>query len=116
MDCFVVPQGGTPRNDKFEHALTMAVFELKAGVTPDTIEVLEEFLGEPEEQRLMVLEDNHSGRAWLDGYFESCGEGMAAWKRLTGVTPAGWSKLEPELRELPDADWKNSRKVYSRWG
>ena len=49
----------------------MALLELKTEVPLDAVPALEDLLAEREEQRLMVLEDKPSGRAWLIGYFES---------------------------------------------
>ena len=60
----------------------MAVYELKIEVTQAAALALEDVLAELEEQRLMVLEDKPSGRAWLTGYFESRTEAKAAWKGL----------------------------------
>ena len=90
----------------------MAVFELKSEVPLAAVPVLETLLAEREEQRLMVLEDNPSGRAWLTGYFESRAEALAAWKELAGLPVAGRTKAEPMVRELPDEDWKNSYKAH----
>ncbi len=90
----------------------MAVYELKAGVPPGSIDRLEELLGELEEQRLMVLEDKPSGRTWLAGYFESHDEAIAAWKRLVGAMPGGLMTIEPAVSELADVDWKNSYKAH----
>ena len=90
----------------------MAIYELKAEVTSDKLEALEDLLGELEEQRLMVLEDKASGRAWLAGYFESRVEAMAAWERVAEAMKAGSIAAEPEVGELPDADWKDSYKAH----
>lgn len=90
----------------------MAIFELKTEVPLDAAPALEELLAEREEQRLMVLEDKPSGRAWLTGYFESRAEAAAGWKHLVGATDAAWAKNEPVVRELPDEDWKNSYKAH----
>ncbi|SDS29649.1 50S ribosomal protein L11 methyltransferase [Opitutus sp. GAS368] len=90
----------------------MAVFELKTEVLLDTAPALEDLLAEREEQRLMVLEDKPSGRAWLMGYFGSRAEAAAAWKDLAGALDAAWTKTEPVVRELPDEDWKNSYKAH----
>jgi ribosomal protein L11 methyltransferase len=90
----------------------MAVFELKTEVPLDAAPALEELLAEREEQRLMVLEDKPSGRAWLTGYFESAADAQAAWKDLVGATDAAWTQIEPAVRELPDEDWKNSYKAH----
>ncbi len=90
----------------------MAVYELKAAIAPSAVEALEELLMELADQRLMVLEDKPSGQAWLAGYFESSRAAGAAWKRLAGTTNAGWSTVEPELRAMPDVDWKNSYRIH----
>lgn len=90
----------------------MAIFELKTEVPLDAAPALEELLAEREEQRLMVLEDKPSGRAWLIGYFESQAEATSAWQDLTGATDAPWTKTAPAVRELPDEDWKNSYKAH----
>lgn len=90
----------------------MAVYELKSEVPPAAVPDLEEMLAEREEQRLMLLEDKPSGRAWLKGYFESPAEAMAAWQNLAEASAADWTMTEPVVRELPDEDWKNSYKVH----
>ena len=90
----------------------MATFELKLEVPLAAAPALEELLAEREEQRLMVVEDKPSGRAWLSGYFGSPAEAKAAWQDLAAVADAGWTKTEPVVRELPDEDWKSSYKVH----
>lgn len=90
----------------------MAVFEIKAGVSLAATPALEEFLAEREEQRLMVLEDKPSGRAWLVGYFESAAEAQVAWTEVAGAAPASGIEGAPVIRELPDEDWKNSYRAH----
>jgi ribosomal protein L11 methyltransferase len=90
----------------------MAIHELKAGIPLAAIESIEEVLGELEEQRLMVLEDKPSARAWVMGYFESRDTAQAAWARLVGATRSGRPAGEPEIRELPATDRKNSYKAH----
>ena len=90
----------------------MAVFELKTEVTLESVPTLEEMLAEREEQRIMVLEDRISGRAWLTGYFASRADAVRAWKDLAGATDAGWTRGETIVRELPDEDWKDSYKAH----
>lgn len=92
--------------------MTMAIFELKTEVPLDAAPALEELLAEREEQRLMMLEDKPSGRAWLTGYFGSPAEAMTAWRDLTAVMDAPWTKTAPAVREMPDEDWKNSYKAH----
>jgi ribosomal protein L11 methyltransferase len=90
----------------------MPVFELKTEVPPAAAPALEELLAERQEQRIMVVEDKPSGRAWLTGYFASKAEASAAWHELAGSTDAGWTRQVPLVRELPDEDWKNSYKAH----
>ncbi len=90
----------------------MAVFELKTEVPLAAAPALEGWLAEREEQRLMVIEDKPSGRAWLTGYFASPVEAGAAWRDLTEAIGADWTKAAPQVRELPDEDWKNSYKAH----
>lgn len=90
----------------------MAVFELKTEIPLDASAALEELLAEREESRLMVIEDKPSGRAWLAGYFESPTEAQAAWNELVAATNASWTKGSPEVRALPDEDWKDSYKAH----
>jgi len=90
----------------------MAIFELKAEIALTACGALEEFLAESEEQRLMVLEDKPSGRAWLTGYFVSREEAAAAWESLVAAGQTGGVAAEPAVRDLPDTDWKNSYKAH----
>ena len=90
----------------------MAIFELKAEVPPEVVLALEDMLAEREEQRLMVLEDKPSGRAWLAGYFGSQAEATTAWRNLTEAMSPDLIKNAPLVRELPDEDWKNSYKAH----
>jgi ribosomal protein L11 methyltransferase len=90
----------------------MPVIELKAEVALGAVPALEELLAEAEQQKLMVLEDKPSGRAWLTGYFDSHAEAKAAWGALAPLLDPGWTATQPELRELPDADWKESYKAH----
>ncbi|MBA4138661.1 MAG: 50S ribosomal protein L11 methyltransferase [Opitutus sp.] len=90
----------------------MAIHEFKIEVASDAVSVIEELLAEREEQRLMVLEDKPSGRAWVTGYFDSQDAAVAAWREFGGLLDAKWIMTEPDLRELADADWKDSYKAH----
>ena len=70
----------------------MAIYELKAEVPTGVVPALEDLLAELEEQRLLVLEDKPSGRAWLTGYFESAAEAMVVWMNLAEATAADWGQ------------------------
>lgn len=91
----------------------MPVYELKMGMPLTAIDQIEELLSELEEQRLMVLEDKPSAQAWLVGYFDSQANAAESWKRFTEAFPdAEWITSKPDLRELPDVDWKDSYKAH----
>ncbi|HVU16048.1 MAG TPA: 50S ribosomal protein L11 methyltransferase [Candidatus Didemnitutus sp.] len=89
----------------------MAVFELKAEIPAAQADVWSDFLAESEIASLMVLEDRIAGRAWLTGYFDSEAAAEQAWQL---IQPDG-ELVKPatkDVRELPDADWKDSYKQH----
>ncbi len=88
------------------------VFEFKVELAPSGVSRLEDLLAEQEEQRLMVLEDKPSGRAWLTGYFESLEQAQAAWKSFAPLLDPGLLATEPSISELADKDWKESYKEH----
>ena len=90
----------------------MAVFELKIEVTLNAVPMIEDLLAEREEQRLMVMEDKPSGRAWLTGYFQAMSEAQTVWTEFAESLEGGWLIAAPELRELADVDWKESYKAH----
>jgi ribosomal protein L11 methyltransferase len=90
----------------------LPVCELKIEVAPGAVPAVEDLLAEREEQRLMVLEDKPSGRAWLTGYFASRSEAEAAWQDFAASSDAEWLATEPEFQQLADADWKESYKAH----
>jgi ribosomal protein L11 methyltransferase len=90
----------------------MAVFEFKIEVTLNAVPMIEDLLAEREEQRLMVMEDKPSGRAWLTGYFQAMSEAQTVWTEFAESLAGGWLISAPELRELADVDWKESYKAH----
>jgi ribosomal protein L11 methyltransferase len=90
----------------------MPVFELKAEVAAAAVPALADLLAEAEEQRVMVMEDKPSGRAWLTGYFASRADAKAGWEHLLPLLFPGGVAAEAEVRELADADWKESYKTH----
>jgi ribosomal protein L11 methyltransferase len=88
------------------------IFELKMEMAPGAVPVIEELLAEREEQRLMVLEDKPSGRAWLTGYFETREAAQTAWQAFAPLLDPEWLANEPEVNELADKDWKESYKEH----
>lgn len=90
----------------------MSVHELKVEIAPDAVPAIAELLAEHEEQRVLLLEDLPSGRAWLSGYFVTPAAARAAWAEVAAeLAPAGRLGA-PAVSELPDADWKESYKAH----
>jgi ribosomal protein L11 methyltransferase len=90
----------------------MPVYELKRPVPPEFVSQLEDALAEQEEQRLMLLEDKPTNAAWLAGYFASPEEALRAWKTFVAATNLELGAPLPDVRQLPDADWKESYKAH----
>ncbi len=90
----------------------MAIYEFKVEVALEAVNAIGDLIAESEELRLMLLEDKPSARAWITGYFESREEAAIAWGNLVPALESNWLLTEHALRELPDADWKNSYKVH----
>lgn len=90
----------------------MPIHEFKVEVALSAVPAIDELLAEREEQRLMVLEDKPRGRAWITGYFESREHSVASWTEISRLLEKGWLLGDPEERELPDANWKDSYKAH----
>jgi len=90
----------------------MAIHEFKIEIAPAAVPALEDLLAENEEQRLMVLEDKPSARAWITGYFDGAEEAIARWADFSKQVDRSWVLTPAEVRELPDEDWKDSYKAH----
>ncbi len=88
------------------------IHEFKVEVAAGAVPAIEELLAEREEQRLMVLEDKPSGRAWITGYFDSRAQAEDGWRDFSAALDTAWIMGAAELRELPDTDWKDSYKAH----
>ena len=90
----------------------MPIIELKVEVSLIAAVAIEELLAEREEQRMMILEDKPSGRAWVTGYFEEATVAKTSWNELAALLDPEWLMGEAELHELADRDWKESYKAH----
>ncbi|MDP1581713.1 MAG: 50S ribosomal protein L11 methyltransferase [Candidatus Didemnitutus sp.] len=90
----------------------MPLTEFKLEVPAQAVDAIDILLAEREEQRFMLLEDKPLSRAWITGYFDSRTEAEAGWETLRAELAAEWLLAEAEIRELPDADWKDSYKAH----
>ena len=91
----------------------MAVIELRAEIPAPLADAWSEWLAESENAAFMVVEDRVSAQAWLSGYFDAPPAAEQAWAALA---PSGElaRPARMTLRELPDADWKESYKQHFR--
>lgn len=89
----------------------MPVWELRAEVASSRAAELEDWLAESEEQRLMLLEDKPSGRAWLVGYFTAKAEAEAMRGEIEGW-PAAGALATADISEVADRDWKESYRAH----
>jgi ribosomal protein L11 methyltransferase len=90
----------------------MAIHEFKIEVAAAAVPAIEELLAEREEQQLMLLEDKPAGRAWITGYFESATGATGVWNAFAQAIEPHAIVGAPEMRELADADWKDSYKAH----
>lgn len=94
----------------------MALFEIKIEIPTAAAERAEECLLAGEEVQWSVVEDVVARRAWVIGLFSAQAGAELAWTRLkvalgvAGVADVG----RPGLRELADAEWKDSYKSHFR--
>lgn len=88
------------------------VYEFRVEVALGNVPMIEDLLAEQEDQRLMILEDKPSGRAWLTGYFPSQAEAETAWGILEEILDPEWIAADPEVKQLADKDWKESYKEH----
>lgn len=88
------------------------VFEFKIEVTLGAVPAIEELLAEQQEQRLMLIEDKPSGRAWLTAYCESKEAAQTVWRNFVPLLDPECLATEPVISELTDRDWKESYKEH----
>jgi len=96
----------------------MSLFEFKAEIPPETVEVVDTLLLERGEENWSLLEDVIVRRAWIVGVFENEVVAQASWRELRPLLPSA-PLFEPELRALADQDWRDSYKAHfkaSRFG
>lgn len=92
----------------------MALVEIRVPVPAERAEELADLLAEISEELFMVVEDRPTASAWLVAYVGSAGEAEQVWRGLRVRTDGRLDGLEPEMRQMPDADWKESYKAHFR--
>lgn len=87
----------------------MKLWELKAALAIDQVEVVEDVLLERGDERWSVLQDALAPAAWVVGIFADQAEAEAAW---AGLQPCLVGVDTVVARELPDQDWRESYKLH----
>ena len=90
----------------------MSLVEARIPISVSATEAIENALAEAENADWGVFEDKPTASAWLGSYFPDEAASKAAVERarrdLRGVAKIG----EPEIRPMPDADWRESYKAH----
>jgi len=90
----------------------MSLVEARIPISVSATEAIENALAEAENADWGVFEDKPTASAWLGSYFPDEAAAKAAVERarrdLRGVAKIG----EPEIRPMPDADWRESYKAH----
>ena len=90
----------------------MSLFEIKAEVSPDAVDAIDEVLLELGVEGWSLLQDVIAKRAWIVGIFEGEAEARTRWAELTPLLAEIVQLTEPEGRALADQDWRDSYKAH----
>ena len=90
----------------------MSLVEVRIPISVSATEAIENALAEAENADWGVFEDKPTASAWLGSYFPDDAVATLAVERarrdLRGVAKIG----EPEIRPMPDTDWRESYKLH----
>lgn len=90
----------------------MSLVEARIPISVSATEAIENALAEAENADWGVFEDKPTASAWLGSYFPDDAVATLAVERvrrdLRGVAKIG----EPEIRPMPDTDWRESYKLH----
>lgn len=89
----------------------MSLIEVRVEVEPASAGAAEEALFEETSGAWSVIENIVVRRAWLVGIFESASEANRSWAHVSAL-PAIRPVSPPELRELGEAEWRESYKAH----
>jgi ribosomal protein L11 methyltransferase len=90
----------------------MSLFEIKAEISPQAVDAIDEVLLELGVEGWSLLQDVIIPQAWIVGIFADDAEARARWSELVPQL-AGLSPLaEPAFRALADQDWRDSYKAH----
>jgi ribosomal protein L11 methyltransferase len=90
----------------------MSLFEIKAEISPEAVDAIDEVLQELGVEGWSLLQDVIVQRAWIVGIFADSVTGRAQWDALVPLVATLSTLAEPEFRELADQDWRDSYKAH----
>ena len=89
----------------------MALHEVKVEIAAANAGEIDDLLLELGAENWSLYEDAVARRAWLTGLFSSEVEAHQGWRELQPRLPVGPTGM-PEIRPLPDCDWRDSYKAH----
>ena len=92
----------------------MALFEIKIAITQELAEQVDTALLETGSENWSVVEDVIAKAAWLTGIFESEEAAQGSWAELKPNLPAALQQEKIAVRELIEAEWRDSYKAHFR--
>ncbi len=97
----------------------MSLFEIKAEISPEVVDAIEDVLLELGVEGWSLLQDVISKRAWVVGVFDDEASAQVRWSELVPLIADITQPGAPEFRVLADQDWRDSYKAHfkaSRFG
>jgi len=90
----------------------MSLVEARIPISVSATEAIENALAEAENADWGVFEDKPTASAWLGSYFPDEAAAKLAVERARRDLRAVATIGEPEIRPMPDADWRESYKAH----
>ena len=90
----------------------MSLFEVKAEISPEAVDAIDEVLLELGVEGWSLLQDVIVKRAWIVGIFEDEAVAKACWDELLTLISTITQPAAPEVRALVDQDWRDSYKAH----
>ena len=90
----------------------MSLYEVKAEISPEAVDAIDEVLLELGVDGWSILQDVIVKRAWIVGIFEGETAAKARWAELVPLVASITQPAEPEVRALADQDWRDSYKAH----
>jgi len=90
----------------------MSLVEARIPISVSATEAIENALAEAENADWGVFEDKPTASAWLGSYFPDEATAAASVKRARHDLRAVAKIGEPEIRPMPDTDWRESYKLH----